>query len=99
MVDFCCYGTIHYLMIWDVQSRDKKIGFYKHDMKLLILSLLLNNLCGTLVFSTLFILQMCVFWTYFKCFHEDEDVGHERACAHVCAYMDLKCVHIYVVAV
>lgn len=54
MVDYCCYGTIHYLTIWDGQSRDKKIGFYKHGMKLLILSLLLNNLYGTLVFSTFF---------------------------------------------
>lgn len=60
VVDFCCYGTIHYLMIWDAQSWDTKILFPKHKMKLLILSHLLNNLCGILVFSTFFILQMCV---------------------------------------
>lgn len=58
VVDFCCYGTIHYLMIWDAQSRDTKIWFHKRNMKLLIL--LLNSLCGTLVFSTFFIIQMCV---------------------------------------
>lgn len=93
VVDFCCYGTIHYLMIWDAQSRDKKIGFHKHNMKLLILSLLLNISCDTLVFYTFFLFSKCMQWMYLKCFHEDEDIEHENACVCTCVCTYKMCSH------